>query len=214
MRLYELFDSGDLDYYEAAALFTAETKFSNGKELDLTARKMRGVWVVDFSVGGSTTITDAGNEFEVFGAVMTAMTHMADYYKPHMMYFSSKGSSRTSLYRRLVKRIGSGMQLLTMDYAGDTNFFLYRQLPDIKTHMMRIDNRARYSFPMFDKSLIVNVSDTGGIEFDSALVAFLKTGNSEVVEYLKSIIRPVLPESISQVVAADSETESCIHLLY
>lgn len=195
MRLYELFDSSDVDTSAGAALFKAETTFSDGSELDLTCRKTHGVWNIDFTVDGNVGLTASGIQFEVFGAVMGALRQFMDHYKPDMITFSSEGDSRTSLYGKFVSKYCKGMTELKSVHASKTEFFLYREEP--KVEVLNLDNRTRYQFPLFDELLAVNLDKEGVIVYVSPFMySYLEYGDVKTKTLLHRLLGQIKANAV------------------
>lgn len=213
MLLYELFDSQDIDYVTNPARFTAEAVFSNDTVLELDARKVRGVWHVNFEVDGAVDKTGAGIEFEVFGAVVKAMKKMVEYYRPDMMYFSSKGESRTSLYRKLAKRLGD-LKVFEFELSGSTEFFLCRELPDIGKSEVQYEVAKGYSFPFLDVLPTIYIKNNGEYTFDNDLVGLLSKNNQELIKVLRKIISPILPKEMDEFIPSDEKTRMTFSRLY
>lgn len=186
MRLYELFDKGELDYDYGSAKFTAETTLSDGSVLEVSCRRVRGTWDVQFLVDGGTETTGAGIEIEVFGNVMVALREFMTHYTPDSLSFTAKGNSRVSLYRKFLNRYGSGLKVYEFPRIDSVAFMAVRG--ELMITSLKHDTGTIYSTMLFDSVPRISVVGTV-VEIPKEVEAmWANAGSKELVDALFSKI--------------------------
>lgn len=157
MLLRELFNSGSFIVTDnSSSMFAVEADLSNGSTLNLICSKKYGPWNIMFVVDFTAGITNAGNEFEVFGIVMKALKQFMAEKKPKAMYFSSEEQSRTSLYKAFVRKYCTEYKQIESKTQGGALIFLYHEPVELQVRQL-IGGGVRYDLPIFDDILSLEV---------------------------------------------------------
>lgn len=187
MLLFELFDSGSYTVItNSDELFVTRKILSDGTEFELECQQYRGVWEIAFSVANSSQATGAGIEIEVFSVAMKSLKQFMEEKSPKMICFSSKGNTRTSLYRKFISRYCSDMKTLNYVTNGATEFFLYRDFIPLETTEM--GKFKKFSFPFFDRVIGLEVDSSGTVTCDKAFLAFLGLKNNAITNAIEDTL--------------------------
>lgn len=67
--------------------------------------KLSKAVLIEFAVGDTFDATGRGNEFRIFNTVLSAIVfYVNNYHRPDFFVFSAKGTSRNSLYQKLIQK--------------------------------------------------------------------------------------------------------------
>lgn len=146
--------------------YIAQADVSNGKFI-FTAQLLDGIWDIKFSVGDSFDKTGKGAAMEVFATVVKISADFITKKKPTTVGFSSKGDSRTSLYKSMMKKLFKGWHysLLPGFEEGETLFILSKNkdepLPTtIKTSGKGRDKTFYARIPLYGHTIdLIGVAD-------------------------------------------------------
>lgn len=69
----------------------------------------KDVYAVSFTVDGTFALSNGGDQYKVFTAVIEAFRQFDDRYGPEYLTFSAKETNRKSLYQRMIKRLSTSL---------------------------------------------------------------------------------------------------------
>lgn len=112
------------DTYKASAIIA-------GRKIVFDAVNEGEYWAVQFIEKNERGITHkqtgSGGELQVFSFILQCLQDVVARYAPASLKFDSDDSSRTAVYRRLIKRVGGNYELDVRHRAGVDYFTLTKK---------------------------------------------------------------------------------------
>lgn len=137
------FDINDVDIMSSTRVWQALAQLSTDSELMVTATKINNhsdTWNIEFSVDDNFGITGAGNEIEIFSMIINILREFLKEKNPLEVIMISADSNRTSLYKRMIRRLLPDWKLIIIELSVEIISAHKKEIPIV------IDNdlNARY----------------------------------------------------------------------